>query len=301
MLDYLRTTKEKTIFFVLSALLFVLLLLIRYLLLPLCWTESDLDWGKVLRALADAITHTVLTTALITALLLWLLPARARPGDVTLIASGEIRHHLKESVRNTREYRFRGRSGRFFRSYVLPNLAKDAKAQNRKVRVRVQVLDPRATNICERYAEYRNKLRQEDGDAWTPERIRNESVATIVAAYAWASDHYPVEISVSLNHWFSLFRLDQSDGVAVLTREDPQAPAIMASKGTSFYDSFSMDFDLSDEQSARLGIAKTLAPDVTTESSVEKLMADLKICVPLGEADLMYIVDAVKSPKDPYG
>jgi hypothetical protein len=264
--------------------------------------NADGEFRRIASAVLDNLLSAAIATTCITWALLKLLPEReTSPGTVEL-RGREIREVLEAGVlADGKYYYFRGRSGRFLRAFVLPKLAERARAKNVHVEVHLQILDPKDEGRCELYAEFRNKLGStKPTDQWTRQRVRNESLATILSAFSFGK-RAPLKVTVSVSSAFSLFRLDLSAKAAVITREDPNEPALRCDAGSYLYNSFLEDFRLGEQQARQLETVNDVpALEDLDGPSARSFFKKLSLDDGLKDEDVKTIVDLARSPVDPY-
>src|SRR6185312_7603408 len=61
-----------------------------------------------------------------------------------------------------------------------------------------------------------------------------------------------LDVTVCISAYWSVLRVDLSAKYVIVTREDPQAPGIRADEGTSFYEAYTSDLNVSASQSRTL-------------------------------------------------
>ena len=77
---------------------------------------------------------------------------------VRILAGPDVGRALEEARRGTDTWMFKGGTGTYVRAVTLPRLADDARQQARRITVRLEIIDPTDTEICERYARFRRSL-----------------------------------------------------------------------------------------------------------------------------------------------
>jgi hypothetical protein len=136
---------------------------------------------------------------------------------------------LQNLLLDTTFWNFRGGSGRWQRSTVLPTLSKVRTAD---ITYLMQVVDLRDRELCERYAAYRAKQRpaqprQPGPPDGTLEDVREDLLACVYAA-AWYSARTRIRAEISLMSTYSPLRYDAGSHGLVVTVADPDAPALLA-------------------------------------------------------------------------
>ncbi|MGO2069824.1 hypothetical protein [Glutamicibacter arilaitensis] len=156
---------------------------------------------------------------------------------------------------SVRLWKFRGGSGRWQRSTVLPTLAQ---VPTTDVKYKMLILDPRSETLCGQYAKYRNTHRRRsdadniDGKTSasqdTARSVSNELLACIVAA-AWFTAKSRVQARVFLSQTYSPLRMDLSATGAMLTVSDPNEPGLMCRADSWLYKALDDEFERNIEQS----------------------------------------------------
>jgi hypothetical protein len=177
-------------------------------------------------------------------LLVALSSAEVEYENLTTLSPWHIHPTLLETLPTTVNYWFRGRSGRFFRSSVLPALVDSSKRNASTRRVHLLLPDPGNLSMLERYITYRNSLRSEREEPWTLRRIQAEIYATILAVVEQTSLNSLFAAKIAVEQDYALFRIDMSDERIVMTREDPKWPGIMCLKRSRFYSSYQEEIRL---------------------------------------------------------
>jgi hypothetical protein len=241
-----------------------------------------------------------LIVAAVTSLLLWFISPKAQvEEDVASLASWNIHEVLHAPLTDTKNYWFRGRSGRFMRSTVMPALFEAGRRESQLRQFFMLLPDPAETSTLAAYAHYRNSLASETR-VWDVSKIQVEIIATILAAAYYSNSSHFFSTKVYLKSDFALFRLDMSDNQLVMTREDPKWPAIICSGRSKFYASYHEEFRNEAENAKELDVSKAQVPADPDRADINQLVAALGIPLSLSDADSDAVIDAMKRPKLPY-
>lgn len=154
------------------------------------------------------------------------------------VRSTHIAAELNEMVNVAESWMFRGGSGRWQRSTVLPILSRETK---REIPYRMLILDPTSDELCEEYADYRNRHRT-DNSTSTTTTVRNDVLACIVAA-AWYLRRSRIVPTVHLAQTYSPLRQDFSDSKAAVTVADPNESGLFIPKSSWYYQSMVDEFN----------------------------------------------------------
>ncbi|WNO53181.1 hypothetical protein [Stakelama saccharophila] len=242
-----------------------------------------------------------LVVAMVSSLLLWLISPKAHfEEDIVAIQPWNIHELLQTPLADTKSYWFRGRSGRFMRSAVMPAL--DAAGRRESVLRTLHMLlpDPADTPMLADYAHYRGSLQGAKG-TWDASRIQNEILATIIAAARRVNANHFFEVALYLKSDFALFRLDMSDDRLVMTREDPKWPGIACSSRSKFYASYHEEFRNEASRAKSVDLSLASVPTPLEPEDVDGILAALSLSITLTDEDRTAIVKGVEKPERPYG
>jgi len=242
-----------------------------------------------------------LVVAMVSSLLLWLISPKAHfEEDIAAIQPWNINELLQTPLADTKSYWFRGRSGRFIRSAVMPAL--DAAGRRESVLRTLHMLlpDPADTSMLADYAHYRGSLQDARG-TWDASRIQNEILSTIISAARRANVNHFFEAKIYLKSDFALFRLDMSDDRLLLTREDPKWPGIVCSSRSKFYASYHEEFRNEANRAKSIDLSLATVPASLQPNDVDGILAALSLSITLTDEDRTAIVKAVEKPENPYG
>lgn len=242
-----------------------------------------------------------LVVAMASSLLLWLISPKAHfEEDIAAIQPWNIHELLQTPLADTKNYWFRGRSGRFMRSAVMPAL--DAAGRRESVLRTLHMLlpDPTDKMMLADYAHYRQSLQGAKG-TWNASRIQNEILATIIAAARRVNANHFFDVKIHLKSDFALFRLDMSDDRLVMTREDPKWPGIVCSSRSKFYSSYHEEFRNEASRAKSLDLSLAGVPTLLQPADVDGLLTALSLSITLTDEDRAAIVEAVEKPERPYG
>lgn len=254
----------------------------------------------------------LLTLALLAATLLRdrKLAARALADSsaVRLVTGAEVGQVHAEAHRETELWMFKGGTGTYLRAVTLKQCVENARRAKRPVRMQVEIIDPTNELLCHEYAQYRSSLNpgpDRTGEAWTKERTRKESFATILAACWYRQRFTFLRIEVGLSKVMTTFRWDLSSQWVIMTQEDPAAPSMLFDKGRPHYRAYSRELVASFEQSRQVDISRARELQLSDEPSVEetrKLFSLLELDLPasLTDRDVADLIRRAIRPKNPY-
>jgi hypothetical protein len=262
--------------------------------------QSGLSWGAQFATSVIDNLAAGLIVALVGALLLLLIRTEEHvEEDISSLAPWNIRAALLEPLLETKNYRFRGRSGRFVRATVMPALDEAGRRETQRRVLSMLLPDPADEANLGSYAHYRNSLAFENRE-WTVDGIRVEIVATILKAAYLANRNKFFEAHVYLKSDYAIFRMDMSDARLVMTREDPKWPGIICSGRSKFYASYEEEFRLEAEAAQELELRKANLPLGFDESHINPALAAVGVQLTLEPPACLLVVEAMKKPEAPY-
>ncbi|WP_143467564.1 hypothetical protein [Leptolyngbya ohadii] len=269
---------------------------------PAIFKVSQPKFVEILNVILDNLIASGIATVAIAGLIFWLNPPVMRNAEISVLEPRQVSRLLQEGRQSTNTYWFNGGTGRFTRAVTIPGLAASARANNQTTELTIQLIDPCNSELCETYANYRNRLRSAGGkSSWTTKLVQLEVYATIVSAYAYQSSQPLLQVKVGLKQNYSLFRIDLSSTQAIITKEDPQEPALICKAGSLFYHSFLEDMRLSLDQALILPRSSCEKPQFLKVEDVSTLLKNLDIQnADLSEADLLQIIEKVQKLDSPY-
>lgn len=252
---------------------------------------------------ADAIVQTLLTTAFLAVFFIVLVPKELRSVQIRTIDPRDIRSALNEHIAHTDQYWFRGRSARWFRSTALPALVKLSQSDGRTRSIFVLLPDPCTNSVMHNYAYYRNSIsyKGRHGD-WSSWDIQKEILSAIVSlAHAHCSSVL-VEVKIGLLDSYALLRSDITSRSAILTREDPKAPAIMCLAGTALYDTYREEILQGIAQGRPIVLdRKTLGGRCLDGEFVKSVLEIVGLNSILTDKDkIQEILSCIQNPHNPY-
>lgn len=247
----------------------------------------------------DNLAAGIIVSGISTFMLWFVSPKQQIEEDIAPLEAWNIREALHGPLSYTKNYWFRGRSGRFIRTTVMPSLH-DAGSRESQLRTLSMLLpDPADTKVLDNYAQYRNSLSSEK-KTWTIEIIQAEIFATIFTAAALSNTNHFFDVNVFMKSDFALFRLDMSDDRLIMTRENPAWPAIMCSSRSKFYASYHEEFRNEADNAARLDLSSLTIPQPLAEKDINSLIGSLNINVQLTDEGCKAVINAMKHPSIPY-
>ncbi len=277
---------------------------LRYLVLPRFDSSLDVSVVKLFASILDGFSISLLVTVIIGSFIFWLTPEIVKKSVMDVIDPKEIGPLLKKAIPVSRTWIYKGACGRYTRATTLPMMAQAARQAGIGRDIRIILLDPDNSLLCEEYATYRRSLKSaRNGDAWTASKVKEEIVATVISALRYKHEEPLLRIDLHLANHFSAFRFDISDSYVVVTKEDSEAAGLKADQATYFYDSYVDDARLTERQSKRVFYSKKVPLDGDlTADAVKEIALESNLVSQDGVRmlDLEKILSYINCPKDPY-
>ncbi|PWK45967.1 hypothetical protein [Pseudomonas sp. OV226] len=162
--------------------------------------------------------------------------------ELIVVPPKDIEHQLLRIARAASSYKIYVRTGRYFRSKVLPELVAKARASRRPMTLEIVLLDFRDEHLCERYAQFRKEC-SFDSKLWSPASVRAEILATVHAALQVARDNPTLmNVALYLSDRLSTFRIEGSPEEILVTREDPKDSAYRYDSGQPEHAAYLTEF-----------------------------------------------------------
>ncbi|MEO1252189.1 MAG: hypothetical protein AAFW81_07580 [Pseudomonadota bacterium] len=294
--------KHRRMAVVITALAFLLLLVLRHFLFASYDVNGEYDWAANIRSVLDALIAAIVVSLFVSFALWWLRPPSDRIPPGFEIPAIEISRTLERSTAATDEWEYIGHTARYVRTRIIPDLVEHSNRENKPCRIRIVILDPDIATLCEQYANYRNRSRSNElfNSEWTCNKVRAELLASIIRILQSHTANNYVSCEIGLRAFLSQYRTDRTREIALVTQEDPQEPAYKYVRGSRFYEHIKRENELIWEQSRKLDLASVSAQ---TANDRLKLKAALILWVPSLSNDETLLEQAfriVNNDKSPY-
>jgi hypothetical protein len=270
--------------------------------IPKISTYLNQEHVSIINTILDALLSTGVSTVIIASLAFWLTPRVVKRSQMDIIEPKEIKDYL-EKARDTDEYWFAGGTGRFTRSKTIPKLATDARFSNFSKKIVLILINPDNDIVCKNYVNYRNRVRSGIKENWELKKLKKEIFATVLSAYSWKREQPLLDLTIGLINHYSMFRIDLSTKLLVITKEDTSEPALMCEKDTFFFKSYLEDLRLSLSQSQILNVnVEGILFNELNGEKIRNFLTSLRLDISIldGE-DLNDIAEMVKKGENPYG
>lgn len=225
---------------------------------------------------------------------------------ISILHGAAIDQSLTEARAEAREWIFRGGTATYVRAVVLPECIKRARRDRRRLSVRLEIIDPRDSALCERYANFfRHGVDDPDEDeqTWTGQGTQMELYSTVFSACWWKQHYPPLKIEIALSSTMTLFRWDMTQNALFITERGPRFPATMYREGCFYYDYWRNELDEHFNQchALPLGNASKLS-EQPTAAEARELFDRLQLKLPdhFSDEDVDLIVRQAIDAQNPY-
>lgn len=302
LIERLETKQSRRLFYFLIFLALFAIFAIQYLLIPYIMDKPVSLDIEVVESILEMLFTSIVVTVLLAVFFVWLLPKKVENSEIKVLQPYEIKKYFAEARLNTREWWFHGGSGRYTRNVTLPYLANVCRNENTSINVFINIMNPDNSKICEKYAKYRNGLRTADtNNKRTASNVQLDLIATIISAFIQKEQQPLLNIQIGLKDFFSLFRIDLSDNMVLITREDPNEPAIVYKKGNFFYDAYKNDLVQVFKQFNQVTMTHNFVSEENlNKDNIQDLITKLNLKIKLDDKDIEQIIILVTDKSTPY-
>jgi hypothetical protein len=216
----------------------------------------------------------------------------AQEHDKIVVLPQDIGKHLDRIAAEATDYRIYVRTGRYFRSSILPRLLDQARTGKRKLRVEVVLLDFRDEVMCKRYSQYRSGASFDTTD-WSIDYVQTEILATVMTIARQAIENPTLlEAHLFLSCRLSTTRIEGSADEIVITREDPKDFAYRFHKSHRDYSAYLTEFEWIRDSASAISLPKV----PVSGSLCEAVFGQHSLALRLESAAI-----AATASKPPYG
>jgi hypothetical protein len=178
----------------------------------------------------------------------------------------DIGNSLKEIAENATEYKLYVRTGRHFRSVILPLLVRRSQERRLPITIEVIVLDFRDAALCERYAHYR-RVSSFDKEAWDLPYVQSEIMATVLKLIDATRGGSLVKVDLYLSKRLSTFRLDATADEVIITREDPKDDASRYKRSHQRFSAYQQEFGWVKQDASKIELVRDASPRAAFENT----------------------------------
>ncbi|GHG53316.1 hypothetical protein [Streptomyces griseocarneus] len=230
--------------------------------------------------------------------------------DLTMVRSlsgAELESALDRARLNTDRWVFKGGTGTYLRAVTLPVCVREAQRQRRSLTMKIDIVNPADEQACAAYARFRqtfaHRLHAVPAEAWSAERTRKESFATVLAACWYRQRLDTLEVDVYLSSVVPTLRFDLSSSCLIITQDDPQRVNLLVERDRPLYDYYVTELHQSREQAHTLDLSRTepLSEEPTVDE-VLRLFDRLALPLPAAftDGDVGDIIDKALHAENPY-
>lgn len=177
--------------------------------------------------------------------------------DNIVVVPQDLVGQLNRVATEAKDYRIYVRTGRYFRSKILPKLIENARLNRRQIIVEVALLDFRDEHLCAQYAQFR-KDASFDSHLWSTDSVRAEILATaLTVAKAALNNPTHLNLSLYLSNRLSTFRIEGSSDEILVTKEDPKDFAYKFHHSHPDHASYMTEFRWIRDTAAAINLPKT--------------------------------------------
>ncbi|MFE7312271.1 hypothetical protein ACFU7T_04020 [Streptomyces sp. NPDC057555] len=226
---------------------------------------------------------------------------------VRSLSGDQVGDALERARAQTNRWYFKGGTGTYLRAVTLPRCVEAATRQRSQLSVKIEIINPADEQTCAAYARFRQTFARMRNDnaahAWTADRTRKESYATVLAACWFRQRLDTLEISVHLSSGVPTLRFDLSESCLIVTQDDPNRVNLLVTREQPLYEYYDTELHHSREQARRLdlrGIASL--SDAPTVDEVRAVFDEIALPLPsvFSDADVAEIVEKALHAEDPY-
>lgn len=226
---------------------------------------------------------------------------------VRSLSGNEVGEALRKARQRTNLWYFKGGTGTYLRAVTLPQCVSAAKEQRSQLNVKIDIVNPADERACAAYARFRQmfagRRSAATAAAWTADRVRKESYATVLAACWYQRQLTTLEMSVHLSSAVPTLRFDLSESCLIVTQDDTSRVNLLVERGQPLYDYYVTELHQSREQATVLDlrVAAPLGLEPTVDE-VRVLFDDLRLPLPrvFTDADIGEIIEKALHAEDPY-
>ena len=282
----------RRLFFIIFGLTLLLYVVIRL------WV-GDSPTAKTFIDLADKFAMSLAVSVFLGAFLFYIAPKVLQSRQLDGVPAGELASLFKSEIEKSRSWTFKGTTGRYVRSQVIPRFLERTQQQRQPLSVTLILLDVTSNVACEKYADYRNST-ETGAREWTSGRVKQEVCATLLSAMAAKNSFLRIEVALSST--FSILRADISDSKVILTKEDPSSSALVCDHGNRFYDYFVLDARMAESQARRITFPETRVDlaTLTTREARETLQDMGLVTAQESEDSVSSILQIARQRRNPY-
>jgi hypothetical protein len=297
----MRSALSKRLYLALLSLAVITLLLLRLFAIPYWSSKSKVQLPAVAASVTDSLLGAAIASLIISTLILLILQPHAerQVPEAEVIAAKDVGPILKKAVADTNIWNYRGHTGRYFRTVILPALNAEAHRAGRYITICLQLLDPDDLDAVHFFVSFRADGTVGGADYWSVTRARAEIAATVLATCRATATSNRLERRIFLGRSMSPYTVDMSSRLAILSRAEQSA--LRYSAGSTFYQSALEDLRLGFRQARELKHAGELTHEIHSIDDVELALNQLNLLPDRNRALIDVVFNCLQNPINPYG
>ena len=302
-LAQLKTPRARRVFAFSATTLLILELVLLGLLEHFSDSIPD-PYFSVIKEVLVHLTGASITAMFLVGLLVYLLPAEEKLKSVEIFSPSQTKA-LHDSALLTSDFWYHhGHIGRWVRTTAMPALARISVENGIITTIKLILLNPRNSKLCELYAEYRNQISFKENTLKTIEDVQAELLATIITGQKFDQGANGLGVHIFLEDQLSLVREDISSTAVFRTQVNPRCPSIVYRKldhdTSEFYNAAKTNFDFAARCCTRL-IPEAKFPDgQLTIDKIKAYLAHVGLLVHEDHDFLKSVMTRVQSDYHPY-
>lgn len=303
--------------FLLSILfLFLLILVVKYLVLPnyefkvllkvgeAIEIEKNPSWLTLTTKFLDSLLIS-LTVTISIGLFLFYIEIPEEEKKIEVIEPFKIGEYLEKERKNSQKWYFNGGMGRFTRETTLPDLSNIASNNNRHIALNISIIDPQNEELCEKYSSYRSSLKssKKNSKVWSAKYVQQEVLATIISIKIYQKNNQLLIVKLFLKNNFSTIRLDFGTNLGMITKEDPKEPAILCKTDSFLFRTYLEEIYQTEKEYFELAniLDRKYDFNVLSVHDVKSIITSLNLKINFENSDYTEILNIVKKGTSPYG
>jgi hypothetical protein len=251
-------SKRNYFLIIVGAILFIIFL-IRVYVIPTHFPNSTNESLIYIKSVLDKVSVSFIVS-LFLGWFLFKIEVPEQQGKLEIIEPIRISDYFEKGRLNTSFWYFSGGAGRYTRNVTIPKLAELSNSNNSSKNIRLNLINPMDSELCENYVNYKKSLKssKESKINWDTDFLKNQIYATIVQAILYKSVYPMLEIDIYLKKYFTTTRIDINELNCIITKEDKRDLALACLNKTFLYNTFKEEIFQIAKQSTKFNIDKTL-------------------------------------------
>jgi hypothetical protein len=255
----LQHKSKRNYFLLIVGGILLIIFLIRVYVIPTHFPNSTNESLIYLKSVLDKVSVSLIVS-LFLGWFLFKIEVPEEQSKLEIIEPIRISDYFEKGRLNTSFWYFSGGAGRYTRNVTIPKLAELSNSNNASKNIRLNLINPRDTEVCNNYINYKNSLKssKESKTIWDINFLTNQIFSTICLSIVYKSIYPMLEIDIYLKNYFTTTRIDINELNCIITKEDKGDLAIACLKDTFLYNTYKEEIFQVSKQSTKFSIDKTL-------------------------------------------